>query len=59
MVKLSNRLWTVASMVSEGNILADVGTDHGYIPISLVQKGRIPSALAMDVEKGTVTFREQ
>lgn len=42
----------VAAMVTPGSVLADVGTDHGYIPISLVQRKRIPKAIAMDVNKG-------
>lgn len=42
----------VASMVTSGNILADIGTDHGYVPIFLVQKKIIPKAIAMDVNKG-------
>lgn len=42
----------VASMVTPGNILADIGTDHGYVPISLVQRKKIPKAIAMDINKG-------
>lgn len=42
----------VASMVTPGNVLADIGTDHGYVPISLVQRKKIPRAIAMDVNKG-------
>ena len=42
----------VASMVTPGSILADIGTDHGYMPISLVQRKKIPKAIAMDVNKG-------
>ena len=52
MVKLSNRLLAVASFVTDGNILADIGTDHGYIPIFLVQEKRIPGAIAMDINAG-------
>ena len=52
MVKLSNRLLTVASFVTNGNVLADVGTDHGYIPIYLLQEKRIPRAIAMDINAG-------
>lgn len=52
MVKLSNRLLTVASFVTNGNVLADVGTDHGYIPIYLLQAGKIPRAIAMDINAG-------
>ena len=42
----------VASMVTPGSVLADVGTDHGYVPISLVQRNKIPKAIAMDVNSG-------
>lgn len=52
MIKLSKRMNAVASMVTDGNVLADVGTDHGYVPIALVQKGKITKAIAMDINKG-------
>ncbi len=52
MIKLSKRMKAVASMVTPGNRLADVGTDHGYVPIALVQGKKIPSAIAMDINKG-------
>ncbi len=42
----------VASMVTPGNVLADIGTDHGYVPISLVQRKKVPKAIAMDINKG-------
>ncbi len=42
----------VASMVTQGNCLADIGTDHGYVPIALVQGKKIPKAIAMDINKG-------
>ena len=42
----------VASMVTPGNVLADIGTDHGYVPISLVQRKKIKKAIAMDVNNG-------
>ncbi len=51
-MQLSKRLLSVASMVTAGNCLADVGTDHGYVPIYLYGKGIIPRAIAMDVNKG-------
>ena len=51
-MQLSDRLQAVASMVTENSRLADVGTDHGYIPIYLCEMGKIPSASAMDVKKG-------
>ena len=39
-------------MVTSGGVLADVGTDHGYIPIALIQRQKIKSAIAMDINKG-------
>lgn len=52
MIHLSRRLRMNASFVTPGNRLCDVGTDHAYIPIALVQDGTVPSALAMDVNEG-------
>lgn len=49
---ISNRLTTVADMVPEGSKIADVGTDHGFVPIYLALSGRIEHAIAMDVRKG-------
>ncbi len=51
-MKLSKRLGVIASFVPEGSLVADVGTDHGYIPIHLVQEGIAKSAIAMDVREG-------
>lgn len=51
-VRLSKRLQMLASMVTAGNKIVDVGCDHGFLPIYLVQNGRIPGALAMDVRTG-------
>ena len=41
-----------ASLVTAGYRLADVGTDHGYIPIYLLQQKKIPAAIAMDINEG-------
>ncbi len=54
-MELSKRLETVAGMVSEGNRLVDVGTDHGLVPIFLVKQGKIPSAIAADVRYGPLS----
>jgi len=52
MVKISDRLKTAASLIREGAVLADVGTDHGYVPIYLLEQKKIKSAIAMDINKG-------
>lgn len=51
-MKLSRRLETIASFVPEGSSIADIGTDHGYIPIHLVQERKAKHGIAMDVRKG-------
>lgn len=51
-MELSKRLQAVADLVTPGNRLADVGTDHGYIPIFLVEEEKIPHGIAMDVNRG-------
>lgn len=52
MLKISDRLATVAGLIPKGAHLVDIGTDHGYVPIWLLQNGFISSAIAMDVNKG-------
>ena len=52
MMELSRRLQAVADMVTPGLRLADIGTDHAYIPIYLTQQNLIAGALAMDINKG-------
>ena len=51
-VVLSQRLQALADMVSDGNSVADVGCDHGFLSIYLVQNGISPHVLAMDVRQG-------
>lgn len=51
-MKLSKRLETVASFVPKGSNIADIGTDHGYVPIYLIQEEIADHAVAMDVRKG-------
>lgn len=53
-MKLSDRLQAVASFVTPGLRVADIGTDHGYIPIYLTEQGIIPYAIAMDINKGPI-----
>ena len=51
-LELSPRLRTVADLVPEGARLADVGTDHAYLPAALILEGRIPFAIAADLRQG-------
>ena len=47
--RLSRRLYAAFLLVEGGKTLADIGTDHGYLPIALVQSGRVPYAIASDI----------
>ncbi len=51
-LRLSQRLSTVAHMIEPGSIVADIGTDHGYLPIYLIKNNIAPHVIAMDVNAG-------
>lgn len=50
-MQLSERLNTITEMVKPCRIAADIGTDHGFVPIELVERGICESAVASDVGK--------
>ena len=49
---LDKRLQAVASFVPQGAAFADIGTDHAYLPVWLLEKGIIASAVAGDIAAG-------
>lgn len=52
MLKLSERLSAVASLVKTDSVIADIGTDHGFLPVYLCKHGIIKGAIAADVNEG-------
>ncbi len=57
-MELSKRLHAVAGLVTEGASVADIGTDHGYIPIYLMEKGIAAKVIATDLNKGPLKRAE-
>lgn len=51
-VSLSRRMQAVADMVTPGSRVVDVGCDHGYVSIYLVQHQKAEHVLAMDINEG-------
>jgi tRNA (adenine22-N1)-methyltransferase len=50
-LELTKRLAAIAEFIPQGMVVADVGTDHALLPICLVQAGRIPMAIATDLNE--------
>lgn len=53
-MKLTPRLKAVAELVPKGTRVADIGSDHAYVPVHLVRSGRAISVIASDVHHGPV-----
>lgn len=51
-MKLTPRLKYISELVSDGKKIADIGTDHGYIPISLLLDKKISFAILSDINRG-------
>ena len=57
-MELSKRMQAVADLVTVGNKVADIGTDHAYIPIYLIEENISPSVIAMDINEGPLQIAE-
>ncbi|WEV50324.1 class I SAM-dependent methyltransferase [Lactobacillus sp. ESL0731] len=53
------RLNTLAQMIDQGARVADIGTDHAYLPIALVQSGKIDFAIASDIAQGPLANAQE
>jgi tRNA (adenine22-N1)-methyltransferase len=58
-MNITSRLLCVASFVRESSVVADIGTDHAYLPIYLVQSGCADKAFACDVKKAPLQLAEK
>ena len=53
-MKLSERLITIANLVPKNSIVADIGTDHGYIPAYLIENKISKKVIGTDISKGSL-----
>lgn len=51
---ISNRLKSIIKLVPENSIVADVGTDHGYVPAYLIEEKKSKKVIATDISKGSL-----
>lgn len=52
MIKLSDRLQVIADEIKPGETVADIGTDHGLLPIFLYESSRSPAVILCDINRG-------
>lgn len=58
-IKLSNRLRAIAECVPKGSNVADIGTDHGYIPVWLAQNQFAKKLAAADINRGPLDHAKE
>ncbi|KGK87995.1 class I SAM-dependent methyltransferase [Clostridium sp. HMP27] len=58
-MELSLRLRTICNMIDNCKTIADIGTDHGYIPIYLIKNKMCEFAIACDINKGPLEKAEE
>lgn len=61
-MRLSKRIYAMADSVKKGDTVADIGTDHGYVPMLLMREGVSPHVIMSDISEGSLakavnTFR--
>lgn len=51
-MNIGDRLEAIGKLVPVGSTFADIGTDHAYLPVWLLEQGKISSAIAGDIAEG-------
>ncbi|MBR4861505.1 MAG: SAM-dependent methyltransferase [Firmicutes bacterium] len=52
MIQLTPRLAAIANEIEKGETMADIGTDHGFLPVALWEQGVCPKVILADVNQG-------
>lgn len=58
-MKLTERLMTITHLINKCNVIADIGTDHGYIPIYCIRNNMADSAIACDINQGPLDIAKE
>lgn len=53
-MEVSKRIGCILNLVDKCNILADIGSDHAYVPISAIKQEKCSYAIASDINKGPI-----
>ena len=59
MIKLTPRLKTIAEEIEKGETMADIGTDHGFLPIYLWEAGLCPKVIMTDISRGSLSKADE
>ncbi len=54
-MRLSKRIYAIADKVLPGQTVADIGTDHGYVPMILMKNGISPHTIMSDISEGSLS----
>lgn len=54
-MRLSKRIYKLAELVNDGSIVADIGTDHGYVPMLLLKEGKTPGVIMSDISQDSLS----
>lgn len=55
---LSPRLNKISELINDSDVTADIGTDHAYLPVSLVYRGKAKYVIASDIKTGPIKRAE-
>ena len=58
-MKLIERLQYIADEINIGETVADIGTDHGFLPLYLLQTGKSPKVIMADISEGSLAKAEE
>ncbi len=58
-MKLSNRLQYIADEIRWGETMADIGTDHGFLPLYLLNICKCPKVIMTDISRGSLKKAEE